>query len=180
MRSSIEGSAREELIGVARIVRPQGRRGEVVADLLTDFPERFVKPDVACVKFSSGKVIFLKIESARLYKGRVVLKFAGCDSIDEAEKLRHALIVVTRDQLVELPDDTYFDFDLVGCEVSTTEGKRLGLVAGVQNYGSAPLLDVHDDEGREYLIPIVHSICVEIDIARKIIKVNPPEGLLDL
>jgi 16S rRNA processing protein RimM len=168
------------MIGVARIVRPQGRRGEVVADLMTDFPERFAKLDVARVKLSSGMMILLKIESSRLYKGRVVFKFAGCDSIDEAEELRHALVMITREQLVELPNDTYFDFDLVGCEVTTTDGKRLGFVAGVQNYGSAPLLEVRDDEGREHLVPLVQSICVEIDIARKFIRVNPPEGLLEL
>ncbi len=170
----------EELISVARIARPQGLRGEVIADLLTDFPDRFAELDVARVKRATGEISVLKLESFRLHKGRVVLKFAGYDSINQAEELRNAQVMVTRNQLVRLPEDTWYDFDLVDCEVLTSEGARIGRVAGVQNYGAAPLLVVRDDEKRELLIPLTFSICVEIDVARKRIVVNPPEGLLEL
>jgi 16S rRNA processing protein RimM len=87
--------------------------------------------------------------------------------------------MVSRDQLVELPEDTYYDFDLIGCEVLAIEGQQLGRVEEVQNYGAAPLLVVRDG-ARELLIPLALSICVEIDTGRKRIVVNPPEGLLEL
>jgi 16S rRNA processing protein RimM len=170
----------EELISVARIVRPQGRRGEVIADLLTNFPDRFTRLDVARVRLSSGEMLALKLESSWLHKGRVVLKFAGYDSITRAEELRDAQVMVTRNQLVELPEDTYYDFDLVDCEVLTTEGKLIGRVAQVENYGAAPLLVVTGEGKREHLIPLALSICVEIDVTRKRVVVNPPEGLLEL
>jgi 16S rRNA processing protein RimM len=169
----------DDLISVARIARPQGNRGEVIADLLTDFPERFARLDRVYVKRPDGKLLILELENSRPHKGRVALKFAGYDSINAAEELRGAGVMVTRDQLVELPEDTYYDFDLIDCEVTTTGGERLGRVAQVQNYGAAPLLAVRDGE-RELLIPLVLSICVEIDTARKRIVLNPPEGLLDL
>jgi len=169
----------DDLIGVARIARPQGHRGEVIADLLTDFPERFARLGRVYVKSADGRLLLLDLENSRLHKGRVALKFAGCDSISDAEELRDARVLVSRDQLVELPEDTYYDFDLIGCEAVATGGQHLGHVEEVQNYGAAPLLVVRGG-AREFLIPLVLSICVEIDTGRKRIVVNPPEGLLDL
>ncbi|MGH9841701.1 MAG: ribosome maturation factor RimM [Blastocatellia bacterium] len=170
----------EDLIHIARIARPQGNRGEVIADLLTDFPDRFESLDEALVKRASGEIVTLPLESARLYKGRVVLKFAGYDDINTAERLRDSQVCVTREQLVKLPEDTWFNFDLVDCAVSTRDGAMLGRVTGVEQYGAAPLLAVKGEDGRELLIPFALSICVEIDPANKRIVVDPPEGLLDL
>jgi 16S rRNA processing protein RimM len=169
----------DDLICIARIVRPQGNRGEVIADLLTDFPERFARLGRVRVERAGGEMLVLDLEDWRLHKGRVVLKFAGYDDIGRAEDLRDARLFITADQLVELPEDTYYGFDLIDCEVTTVDGQRLGRVAEVQNYGAAPLLVVRDGE-REILIPFTLGICVEIDVAAKRIVVNPPEGLLDL
>jgi 16S rRNA processing protein RimM len=178
---ALTGSAEvEELISVARIVRPQGRRGEVIADLLTDFPDRFARLGEITVRRATGETSIFKLEGSRLHKGRVVLKFAGCDDITQAEALRGALVLVTRDQLVELPADTYYDFDLVDCAVITKDGRLVGRVTGVQRYGAAPLLAVQDDEQREHLIPLTESICIEIDVARKRMVIDPPEGLLEI
>ena len=174
-----EDVRQDDLICVARIARPQGHRGEVIADLLTDFPERFARLGRVYVKRADGRLLLLDLENSRLHKGRVALKFAGCDSIPGAEELRDARVLVSRDQLVELPEDTYYDFDLIGCEAVATGGQYLGHVKEVQNYGAAPLLVVRDG-ARELLIPLVLSICVEIDTGRKRIVVNPPEGLLEL
>ena len=172
-------SGEDELICVARIARPQGHRGEVIADLLTDFPERFARLGSAIVKFADGQVLSLKLENSRMHKGRVVLKFSGYDSMTRADDLRGARVMITRDQLVKLPDDTYYDFDLIGCEVDAQDGRRIGRVEEVQNFGAAPLLVVRDGL-RELLVPLVLSICVEIDTERKRIMINPPEGLLEL
>lgn len=172
-------AAENEWITVARIVRPQGRSGEVIAELLTDFPERFTILETVRARRPAGEVCELKLERAWLHKGRVVLKFAGYDTIDQAEELRDLSLIVSRSQLVELPAHSYYDFDLVDCEVLTREGEWLGHVAEVQHCGAAPLLAVRD-RGREYLIPLALDICTEIDIARKRIVVDPPEGLLDL
>jgi 16S rRNA processing protein RimM len=176
----VEGDVNEDdLVSVARIARPQGHRGEVIADLMTDFPERFASLDKAYIKRADGRLLVLDLESSRTHKGRVALKFAGYDSINSAEELRDARVMISRDQLTELPDDTYYDFDLIGCEVVSADGQQLGRVEEIQNYGAAPLLLVRDGK-RELLIPLVLSICVEIDTEQKRIVVNPPEGLLDL
>ncbi|HMV48628.1 MAG TPA: ribosome maturation factor RimM, partial [Blastocatellia bacterium] len=121
----------------------------------------------------------LRLENSRPHKGRILLKFAGYDTMNAAETLRDAHVMVTRDQLVKLPEDSFYDFDLVDCEVTTTGGQRVGRVGSVQNYGAAPLLVVEAGD-KEHLIPLASSICIEIDVARKRIVIDPPEGLLEL
>lgn len=168
-----------ELISIAKIARPQGRHGEVIADILTDFPERFAKLKAVWSVTTNGQVKELQVERAWLHQHRVVLKFEGYDDMNQAETLRGVRLAVTNKDLVTLPADTFYDFDLKECDVVTTSGEALGIVTAVERYGAAPLLKVCGDKG-EYLIPLVLSICVEIDTARKRIVVAPPEGLLEL
>lgn len=169
----------DDLISVAHITRPQGIRGEVIADLLTDFPERFSKLGAVTVRKASGELVTLQLQQSRPHKGRVVLKFSGIDDMNSAETLRGARVLITADQLVKLPKDSFYEFDLVDCEVITADGRLIGKVTGVQRFGAAPLLVVNDGE-REHLIPLASSICTDVNIEQKRIVVDPPEGLLDL
>lgn len=171
--------AAADLISIARIARPLGLRGEVIADVLTDFPDRFAAMTRVWGVTAAGQIEQFQIEHSRLQKGRVVLKFVGYDDISQAETLRDVRLGITNEELRPLPPDTWYDFDLAGCHVVSTSGEVVGQVEGVERHGAAPLLKVRGD-GREYLIPLVLSICIEIDIARKRIVVAPPEGLLDL
>ncbi len=168
-----------DLISIARIARPHGIRGEVVADILTDFPARFeTLEEVLAVR---GKEIIgsLKIEKSRFHQDRLLLKFVGYDEPNKADELRGVSLVISPDELVELPENEYFIFDLVGCEVFTLDQQIIGVVVKVEDFGAAPLLVVKQDD-REMMIPMTHEICPEIDTAAKRIVVNPPVGLLDL
>ncbi len=180
MPSTAAAEPSEEMITVARIARPQGIRGEVIADLLTDFPERFARLTEVRVVWPNGKVADLGLERARPHLGRIILKLKGYDSRNEAESLRAVRVIVARGQLVQLPADNYYDFDLVDCVVSTAAGLAVGKVTGVHNFGAAPLLVVRGDDEKERLIPLASSICTEVDVAHKRIVIEPPDGLLDL
>jgi 16S rRNA processing protein RimM len=170
----------DDLIAIAFIARPQGLRGEVIADLLTDFPDRFASLSTVYAVRANGEIRRLRLERARRHGARIVLKFAGFEAMEEAEELRGALVSIERKQMVALPADTYYDFDLVDCEVTTRAGEHLGRVRRVERHGGGtPLLAVGDAE-REYLIPFALPICVEIDPAGKRILVDPPEGLLEI
>jgi 16S rRNA processing protein RimM len=105
------------------------------------------------------------------------LKFAGYDSIEAGETLRDAEICVPESDAVELEDSEYFDWQLEGCKVETIEGESLGEVVELMRTGGTELLVVRGD--KEYLIPFANSICVEVDIEKKVIRVDPPEGLLE-
>ncbi|MBS1811534.1 MAG: 16S rRNA processing protein RimM [Acidobacteria bacterium] len=169
----------EDFISIARIARPQGIRGEVIADILTDFPDRFAELDEITITRGGAVLGVFKLENHWFHKGRVVLKFVGYDDADKAETLRDASLVIRPDELVELDEDEYFVFDLEGCEVVTGDGHFVGTVARVEDYGAAPLLAVKGQD-KEILIPLTHDICPEVDTANKKIVVIPPDGLLDL
>jgi len=167
----------EDLVAVARIVKPRGIKGELVAELLTDFPERFEGLENVQALTPGGETLDLKIEDHWFQNRRIVLKFAGYDSIEAGETLRDAEICVPESDAVELEDSEYFDWQLAGCRVETVEGRQLGDVAELMRTGGTELLVVRGD--KEYLIPFANSICVEVDIEKKVIRVDPPEGLLE-
>ena len=167
----------QELVAIAKIAKPRGLKGELVADLLTDFPERFNDlADVTAV-LVSGERRELKIESAWFQNGRVVLKFAGVDSVEAAEQLRGSEICVTESETVELDADEFYDWQLNGCEVATVSGEVIGKVRDVMRTGGTENLVVQGE--KEYLVPFASSICVEVDVEQKRIVVDPPEGLLE-
>ena len=168
----------QELVAIANIVRTRGLKGEVVADVLTDFPERFELLDVVTAVRESGERFELKIEKFWFQSGRVIFKFANYDSIESGEKLRNVEICVSESDAVELEDDEFFDWQLAGCAVETLDGTTIGQVRELMRTGGTELLVVAG-ETKEYLIPFATAICVDVDIENKLIKVDPPEGLLE-
>jgi 16S rRNA processing protein RimM len=178
-RATGGGGAGGELVAVARVVKVRGLRGEVAADLLTDYPERFARTKELIAVAPSGGREALAVEQSRLHAGRVLLKFAGYDTPEAARELVGRELAVPESEAVELGEGEFFDWQLQGCRVETVEGATLGAVREVWHYGAAPVLVVRDDAGRESLIPLARSICVEIDPAGKLIRVDPPEGLIE-
>jgi 16S rRNA processing protein RimM len=167
---------------IAQIVRPQGRHGEVLADLLTDFPE----------KFSQRKQLWLSaqntaaaseytLEDFWFHKGRVVLKFAGVGSISDAEKLAGMLVQIPHGARSELEAGSFYVGDLIGSQVRDNSKNRvLGTIEDVeQNAGAAPMLLVRQN-GNEYDIPFAEEFIVRFDAAAKILEMKLPEALLDV
>ena len=168
----------EELVAIANIVRIRGLKGEVVADLLTDFPERFELLDGVIGIRQSGERFDLKIEKFWFQNGRVILKFLGFDTVESGETLRNVEICIPESDAVELDEGEYFDWELAGCKVETLDGVEIGVVKELMRTGGTELLVVKG-ETKEFLIPFAESICVEVDIENKLIKVDLPEGLLE-
>lgn len=168
----------EELVAVAKIVRTRGLKGEAVADILTDFPERFEGLNNVTAVLENGERLELKIEKFWFQNGRVILKFDGFDSIEKTETLRNSDVCVPESDVVGLEADEYFDWQLVGCQVETINGEEIGRVRELMRTGGTELLVV-DGEVKEFLIPFANAICVEVDIENKLIKIDPPDGLLE-
>jgi 16S rRNA processing protein RimM len=191
---------------VARILRPRGNKGEVAAELLTDFPERLTRLTEVFLGASGG----MRGEEPRLtalkscwlsqnHKGQAVFHFEGCNSISEAEKFRGLDVLLPIEKRVTLGPGQYFVDDLVGCSVFenfgeppvvtsspcslTTAPALLGVVKEIQIAGEGvagtPLLVV-DTSGEELLIPLAEDICTSINTATRRIDVVLPEGLRDL
>lgn len=167
-----------DLIAIAKLAKPRGLRGEIVGDVLTDFPERFDNLKSVSIVHPNGEIVAGEIEKFWFQKGRIVLKFVGLDTIEAAETLRNCEICVSETEAVELETDEYFDWELENCTVESIEGTRIGTVKEVMRTGGTEIL-VIIGETKEYLIPFAETICVEVDVENKLIKVDAPEGLLD-
>ncbi|CAN5469570.1 ribosome maturation factor RimM [soil metagenome] len=168
----------EELITIAKTVKTRGLRGEIVADLLTDFPERFDNLTRVFAVCADNKTSELKLEKFWFQKNRIILKFKDIDSIEAAEKWRDCEICVPESEAVELEEDEFFDWELENCAVETVEGAKIGEVQQLMRTGATEILVVKGAE-KEYLIPFAETICVKVDIENKLIRVDIPEGLLD-
>jgi 16S rRNA processing protein RimM len=189
---------------VARILRARGNKGEVAAELLTDFPERLTKLTEVFVGQDSGKdeprrIAVKSCWLSQNHRGQAVFHFEGVNSISEAEKFRGLEVLLPFEQRVTLPAGQYFVSDLIGCSVfenlvlppvvssspcSLAEAPALlGTVRDVQFPGEGisgtPLLEVETAHG-EILIPLAVDMCTKIDTAVRRIDVTLPEGLRDL
>ena len=183
-----------EYVTLARIQTTHGRQGEVAADLLTDFPERF-EPGLEVLVGTGERQRRLRIEDAWLHRGkhpeRLILKFQSVDSLTDAEALCDSTIQLPLAERHALPQGRLYVSDLIGCAV-IERGSVLGKVEAWDETGGVPLLRVggHGADGLAdaqanaqddaLLIPYTPEICYAVDIANKEIHVRLPEGLQKL
>ncbi len=141
----------DDLIVVAHIVKVRGLRGEVVADLLTDFPERFEKLVTLIGVAADGTRRSLQIEEQWFHGNRIVFKFAGFDRIEEAKGLVGYDLAVPEDKRMDLPPGIFYEWELIGCRVQMVDGTEIGEVKDVLRTGGVEILSVVDDTGRDTL-----------------------------
>ena len=188
----------EKWTTVAHLLRPQGRKGELLADLHTDFPERFTsdpkvflappgyKGEASSAREAEVTSHFLPVGRNQ---GRIVLAFAGVNSISEAEQLNGLDVVIPSEARVELEAESEYIDDLVGCTVYDGD-RAIGQVTGIdfpatadgsrRHAEAAPLLNVETPGGDEVLIPYVQAFLLKVDTSARRIEMTLPEGLIDL
>jgi 16S rRNA processing protein RimM len=185
-------------IVLAHLLRPQGRKGEVLAELLTDFPERFEdqrRVFLAAPGFDGEEAEARPAEVVAFWlpmgknEGRVVLQFAGIDTISDAESIAGKDVLVPREERLPLEDESVYISELIGCTVYDGS-KPVGVVADVQFAmtadggrrldDAAPLLAVTSLEGDEILIPFAKAFLVAVDTEAKRIDMTLPEGLIEI
>ena len=165
---------------VGRIARTHGIRGQVLVNLETDFPEdRFFEGAEMLLGRSAADARRVTLTSVRFHQGRPMVAISGVDDMDAAAALAGAELRVPIDTLAVLPEGTYYQHELRGCVVETTDGATVGTVADIEGAGVDSRLMVATEHG-EVLIPLVAAICTTIDPANKRIVIAPPPGLLEL
>lgn len=164
---------------VARIGRAHGIRGELTVEVRTDEPELRLAPGavLATEPASNGP---LTIESGRVHSGRLLLRFAGVHDRTGAEALRNTLLIAEVDP-EERPEDPeeFYDHQLIDLDVVTRDGTPVGRITEVAHLPYQDLLVVRRPEGGEVLVPFVHEIVPEIDLAEQRAVIDPPPGLLE-
>lgn len=183
--------SRAAYVTVARILRPHGRKGEVAAEILTDFPERLKRltsvemfnPASHIAADSARRCCVRSCWLSRSRGGQAIFRFEGSDSIDDAKRLVGLEVQIPLADRVSLPAGTYYVGDLAGCDVVETDGRALGSVREVEIHGEeiagTPNLVIDSPSG-ELLIPLAQDICTNIDVGARRITVVLPEGLRDL
>lgn len=169
------------MVTVGRIVRPHGNRGQVVVDPESDFAdERFKAGATVHARRGggSGEPSVLTVTGSREHDGRWIVGFEGVSSIDDAETLRGLELRIPEGALRELGPNAFYVHTLVGCEVRTVAGDRVGVVHRVDLATGVPMLVVM---GRgEVLVPFVDAICRRVDPGARVIEIDPPDGLIGL
>jgi len=168
-----------DLVIVARGVRTRGLKGELVAELLTDFPERFELLDELIAVSPAGLQQTVKLENYWFQNDRVILKIETFDDVEAAKELIGYDFAVPAADRVQLEADEFYDWELEGCSVNTVDGTPVGIVSSVLKTGGTEILVVNDQDV-ERLVPLAAAIVKEIDPAAKRILIDPPPGLLEL
>ncbi len=170
-----------DLVIVARTVKTRGLKGELVAELLTDFPDRFADVSSLIAVSPEGNRKRVELENHWFQQRRIVLKFAGFDSIEDAQELVGFDFAVPEGERVDLEEGYFFDWELEGCLVESNDGVQVGTVKEVMRLGGEiQMLAVVDADGVSRLIPLVESIILDVDISKRKIRIDPPPGLLEL
>ncbi|MEN6356608.1 MAG: ribosome maturation factor RimM [Armatimonadota bacterium] len=161
-------------IVIGTVVAPFGVRGELKVMIRTDFPERFDKGRPVAVKTVKGRRFTSKVERNISHKGGITLKIEGIDDRNAAEDLRGAEFVIDRSEVGELPEGSFYLFDLIGLKVVTDDGRELGEIVEIMQGGAN---DVYETSAG-VLIPAIKQIIVKIDIKKGLMVIHPIPGLL--
>jgi 16S rRNA processing protein RimM len=167
-----------EMVLVGRVVKPQGRHGEVAVEPLSDREDRFPKLERAFVPAPGGEAREVRVEHCFAHKHRFVLKLAGIDSIEAAETLRGAELRISESELAALPEGSYYYHQLAGLQVDDEQGSTIGVVESVMETGAdTRVLVVRTPEG-ETLLPFADAFVRSVDLARGRIVATRPEYLV--
>ena len=168
-------------VTLARIVKTQGRVGEVAAEVHSDVPDRFfVGMKLSALDKSGAARREVQIEDLWPHKALLVLKFAGIDSISEAEPLIGSELQVPQAERAQLEQGWSYVSNLVGCEVFD-QGRQIGRIEDVQfGAGEAPLLIVATADGKRYEVPFAEAYLEGVDLGGKQLRMKLPEGMLEI
>ena len=153
------------MITIGVVVKPQGRKGEVLVEPLSDRPHRFTSLRRVYVPVPGGAgARAVAVTDRWPHKGRVVLKLDGVDSIDEAERYRGVELRIGADEVEALPPGSYYHYQLEGLKVEDPEGRPLGIAVSVlETGGEAPVLVVRGERG-ELMIPLAEAFIRQVDL----------------
>ncbi|MGV0870779.1 ribosome maturation factor RimM [Mycolicibacterium sp. XJ879] len=167
---------------VGRVAKAHGVAGELVVEVRTDDPdERFVPgASLRGRPPKGGSEQRYEIESVRPHGNRLLVRLVGVSDRNGADALRGTLFLVNAAELPPIDDpDEFYDHQLEGLAVRTTDGAHVGAVAEVLHTAAGELLAVRDGD-REILVPFVSAIVTSVSLADGVVEIDPPEGLLEL
>ncbi|WP_100010981.1 ribosome maturation factor RimM [Lentibacillus sediminis] len=169
----------EKWFNTGKIVNTHGVRGEVKVLRISDFEERFEPGNVLWAVMEDKEPVQLVISGHRKHKGFDLLQFEGYANINDVEVFKGANLKITEEQLTELEEDEFYYHEIIGCAVSTTEERDLGVIKEILSPGANDVWVVKQPRGKDILIPYIGDVVKHVDTENKKVVIEPMEGLLD-
>jgi len=179
-RGSVEtrGTAEPRFIAIGRILRPHGVRGEVLIEVITDFPERFDVLEVVYLGYDNWRATPYRVRTRRWHREWVLLSFEGCPDRTAAEALREMFVQIPIEEARPLPEGTYYSHELIGLDVITTEGEEIGRISDVLFTAANDVYVVQSTRG-EILLPAISQVIKQIDLTAGRVIVELLPGLME-
>ena len=168
----------QEYFEVGQIVNTFGINGLVKVMPFTDDIQRFEELEYVLIE-KNKKLLKYLIKEVKYQKQMVLLKLKGIDDINQAEEFKGCYLKIKREDAKELPEGTYFIADLIGLNVYTDDGKILGIIDDIFNYGSNDIYVVKDESGKQILITAIKEVIIQIDLENEKMIVHLLKGLVE-
>ena len=168
----------DDRIVIGRVVKPHGLKGEVVVEVLTDFPKRFFEGLRVGLSGGGAETREARIVAVRPHHDRVLLTFEDISDVSTAETLRNVELSVSAAEVAARPPGYVYHWEIEGASVVDAKGTPLGRVAALEDAGGRPLLVVETARGPRD-VPFSSPIVVSVDVDGKRVVLDPPSGLLD-
>lgn len=169
---------KNSLLEVGKIVNTHGLRGEVKVVAWTDSPDDFEKIKTVYIKMKSEQ-FSLKIKSIKYQKNNLIIKFDEFNNINEVLPYKNAVLYADREELGPLDEGVYYIVDLIGLDVITEDGEKVGVICDVFNAGASDIYDVKREGKKNLLLPVIDEVVKEVDLENGRVVVNIMEGLDD-
>ena len=166
-----------DYIVVGRFGRPYGLVGEIYITPISDNPERFRKRKGKFWMEADDGWVEISLSFRKEISGRPLVKIAGVNRPEDAQKYNNELIYIRATSLEKLPEGRYYHFDLVDCRVTDEKGAELGKVTAVEEYPANDVLVIKTKTGKEHLFPMIKRYLKTIDLEKKLIVIEPPDGI---
>lgn len=167
-----------EKVAIGKILRAWGVKGELLILPLTDELSRFTQVEKVFIADSENKEAIYRIKRSRIFQGKVLLQLESVENREKANSLKGKYLEISKENVPSLPDDRYYIFELIGSQVKSFKGERIGEVKEVLFFPANDILVVRKGS-KEYYIPFIKDVIKKIDIKEKLIVIEPISGLLE-
>ncbi len=167
-----------DFVIIGQVKRAHGIKGKLSVEPITDNPQRFKLLKSVFLSLDEEQRSSFAVEEAQVTNKGILLSLTGIQSMDEAEKWRGAFVEIHRSECLPLPEGEHYYFEMLGLEVITTQGQKIGVL---EDFIPAPANDVYvvRQNEREILIPAIAEIIKRIDFEKGVMVIHPMDGLLD-
>lgn len=164
-----------EFLVIGRLRRPHGVKGEILMEVLTDFPERV---QVGMTVYLGDQYLPVRINSIRPHVNALLISIDNYDNRESVGELRNLEVYIPSSSVLPLPEGEFYHHQIIGLQVIDETGLPLGHVIDLLETGANDVLIIHAERGNEYLVPVIDGVVTEIDLSRSRITIHPLPGLL--